>query len=108
MNEISYLIYLIVFVIGLIAGLVLSYRKHGEPFIIEKIEPISLAIAIIGCFLVLNASILSTAFLPHLILVSLGLLLAGLILGMRPGYGRLETFIGITISVIVYFIIFII
>lgn len=37
-------------------------------------------------------------------LIAAGLLLAGFVIGERPGYGRIETLIGIIAAVIVYLI----
>ena len=73
MEELYYMIYIIVFVIGSIAGLLLSYKKHMEPFIISEIDVLTLVSAIIG-----------------------------LAIGRRPGYGRKETAIGILIAVVVW------
>lgn len=101
MNEVSYLIYILAFIIGSIVGLLLSYKKHGEPFIDSKIELLPLILAIIGWVLVLN----STIFLLQIIAtISIGLFLIGLVIGMRPGYGRYETLIGIIVSVIIWLI----
>ncbi|WP_297898464.1 energy-converting hydrogenase subunit EhaL family protein [Methanobrevibacter sp.] len=105
MNELSYLIYILVFIIGSILGLLISYKKHGEPFIINDIEIVSLIIAIIGWILLFNYGIISIiiGFISPEILISIGLFLIALVMGMRPGYGRKETFIGIIISALIWF-----
>lgn len=102
MDVFSYFIYIIFFVTGSIIGLVFSYSKHGEPFIINKIDYISLIISIIGWFLLINSALITLNYLVNLILISLGLLMIGFVIGMRPGYGRFETFIGIAISVTIW------
>ena len=38
------------------------------------------------------------------VLITISLLLAGFVMGERPGYGRAETVIGIAVAVIVYLI----
>ncbi|MCQ2737097.1 MAG: DUF2104 domain-containing protein [archaeon] len=100
--EILYLIYVLVFIIGSIAGLLLSYKKHMEPFIISEIDVVYLVLAIIGWFLFLNFPLLS--FIPSFIAISIGLFLIGLVIGARPGYGRKETVIGAIISISIYLV----
>jgi len=104
MNELSYLIYLLVFIIGSIVGLLISYKKHGEPFIFNNIDVFSLIIAIVGWVLLFNYGLFATliGFVSPEIIISLSLFLIALVIGMRPGYGRKETVIGIAISVIVW------
>jgi len=103
MSELSYLIYILVFIIGSIVGLLISYKKHGEPFVFNGIEVLSLIIAIIGWILLVNYGLIYqiTGFMPE-ILISIGLFLIALVIGMRPGYGRKETLIGIIISIIIW------
>ena len=48
------MIYILVFIIGLIAGLLLSYKKHMEPYIMSEIDTPSLILAIVGWFFLLN------------------------------------------------------
>ncbi|MDR0900985.1 MAG: DUF2104 domain-containing protein, partial [Methanobrevibacter sp.] len=98
----SYLIYLLAFIIGAVLGLLLSYKKHGEAFIINKIDIVSLIIAIIGWTLLLNHALL--AFITPLISISISLFLIALVLGMRPGYGRKETIIGFLIAILIWII----
>lgn len=100
--EILYLIYVLVFIIGSIAGLLLSYKKHMEPFIISEIDVVYLVLAIIGWFLFLNFALLS--FIPSFIAISIGLFLIGLVIGARPGYGRKETVIAAIISILIYLV----
>jgi len=99
-DEITYLIYIISFVLGSVLGLLLSYKKYNQPFVTKKIDPVALIISIAGWFLVVNSALLF--FLPSFVSITLGLFLAALVLGMRPGYGRYETVIGILISAVVW------
>jgi len=103
MNELSYLIYLLVFIIGSIIGLLISYKKHGEPFIFEGIDIFSLIIAIVAWVLLFNYGLFVSliGFVSPEIIISIALFLIALIIGMRPGYGRKETVIGIVISAII-------
>ena len=48
------MIYILVFIIGLIAGLLLSYKKHMEPYIMSEIDTPSLILAIVGWFFLLS------------------------------------------------------
>lgn len=100
MNELSYLIYILVFIIGSIIGLLISYKKHGEPFVFNDIDIISLIIAIIGWILLFNYGLFVSliGIISPEIIISIALLLITLVIGMRPGYGRKETLIGIAIS----------
>ena len=41
MEELYYMIYILVFIIGLIAGLLLSYKKHMEPYIMSEIDTLT-------------------------------------------------------------------
>jgi energy-converting hydrogenase A subunit L len=100
MNETSYLLYLISFVLGSVVGLVLSYQKYKSPFAIDKIDVLALVIAIIGWFLTLNSSLLT--FIPSYVAIAMGLFLVALVLGMRPGYGRYETIIGLAVGGIIW------
>jgi len=100
MEELYYMIYIIVFVIGSIAGLLLSYKKHMEPFIISEIDVLTLVLAIVGWFLLLNHGLIS--FISSVILLTIAFFFIGLAIGRRPGYGRKETAIGILIAVIVW------
>ena len=100
MNEIEYLIYLLAFIVGAITGLLLSYKKHGETFIYNKIEIVPLTIAIIGWTLLFNFVLVS--IIPSVIIIALALFLISTVLGMRPGYGRYETAIGVLISIAIW------
>ncbi|KZX16585.1 hypothetical protein MBCUT_07390 [Methanobrevibacter cuticularis] len=102
MTELSYLLYLLAFIIGSVLGLLISYKKHGEAFIINKIDIVSLIIAIIGWILLFNYALLP--FISSYILIAIALFLIALVFGMRPGYGRKETFLGIIISAIIWII----
>ena len=100
MNEVTYLIYIISFIIGSILGLVLSYRKYTAPFVTKNIDIVALVLAIIGWMLAVNSQLLT--FIPSYITITIGIFLIALVIGMRPGYGRYETFIGFTLAVLIY------
>ena len=91
----DYMIYIITFTVGLILGLLYSYSKHGEPFIAVTEPNIPLmVVSIVGWFLGFNSG--------NVILSAIGFLLAGFVMGERPGYGRKETATGLIIAVVVY------
>ena len=104
MNELSYLIYLLVFIVGSIIGLLISYKKHGEPFILNGIDIFSLIVAIVGWVLLINYGLIVSliGFVSPEIIISIALFLIALIIGMRPGYGRKETVIGVIVSLIIW------
>ena len=91
----DYMIYILTFAVGSILGLLYSYKQHGEPFIAET-EPniILLVVSIVGWFLGFNSG--------NVILSAIGFLLAGFVMGERPGYGRKETATGLIIAIVVY------
>ncbi|WP_458403174.1 energy-converting hydrogenase subunit EhaL family protein [Methanobrevibacter sp.] len=93
----DYMIYIITFVVGSILGLLYSYKQHGEPFIaVTKINIPFTIISIAGWVLGFCSG--------NIILSAVGFLLAGFVMGERPGYGRKETAVGLIIAVIVYLI----
>lgn len=92
MTYFVYLPHLLLFTVGTLLGLQISYRWHSEPFALKKIEPIPLALAIIG-------GVLTVFYVP------LGLLFIGFVIGMRPGYGFYESIIGILLAVILWVVI---
>ena len=94
---IEYLIYILTFVIGSILGLLSSYKKHGEPYVIKGLDIAITVIALIGWILIFN-------FTWSVILLAIGFFLVGFVLNERPGYGRLETVIGIVVSAVIYLI----
>ena len=87
----DYLPQIIMFTVGLILGLEISYRWHGEAFVERKIEPIPLILALVGGGLIMIYS-------------PLGLLFLGFVLGMRPGYGIYESIIGILFAMALWVI----
>lgn len=94
----DYMIYILAFVVGSILGLLYSYKQHGEPFVAVSEFNIPMAIiSIIGWVLGFNAN--------NIILSGIGFLLAGFVMGERPGYGRRESAVGLVISIIVYLLI---
>ena len=100
MDNHLYLIYILSFVIGYILGLLLSYKKYSEPFIINKIDVLALIMAIIGWVLALNAQLIPA--IPEFITVTVGVFLFAMVFGMRPGYGRYETVIGFAVAGIIW------
>ena len=94
---IEYLIYILTFVIGSILGLLWSYKKHGEPYVIKGLDIAITVVALIGWILIFN-------FTWSVILLAIGFFLVGFVLNERPGYGRLETVIGIVVSAVIYLI----
>lgn len=92
-----YLIYLLTFVIGSILGLLYSYKLHGEPYVADSSLDIKLCIvSVVGWILAFNSG--------NMILGGIGFLLAGFVMGERPGYGRKETAIGLVIAIVIYLI----
>ena len=91
----DYLIYLLTFVIGSILGLLYSYKLHGEPYVADGSLNIKMCvISIVGWNLGINSG--------SIIFGGIGFLLAGFVMGERPGYGRKETAIGLVVAIIVY------
>lgn len=97
LNEI-YLIYTVSFVIGSLVGLLLSYRKYRAPFVDEKIDPLALAVALVGWIILVNAS--RMPFTEPLRVA--GLFMVAMVAGMRPGYGRYETAAGLITAAIIW------
>jgi energy-converting hydrogenase A subunit L len=97
-----YLVYLLSFIIGMLLGLVLSYKKYTEPFVIKRIDYVALVISIIGWILLVNSQFIM--FISQYISITIGLFLVAIVLGMRPGYGRYELAIGFAISAIIWII----
>jgi energy-converting hydrogenase A subunit L len=100
MNDATYLLYIISFVLGSIVGLVLSYRKYTAPYVTKNIDMIALAVSIIGWMLIINSHLI--IFIPIYLSITIGIFLVAMVLGMRPGYGRYETIIGFILAAIVY------
>lgn len=100
MDLIIYLVYILSFVIGMIVGLLLSYKKYTEPFVSENIDIVALVISIVGWILLLNSQFIM--IIPQYILITVGLFLVATVLGMRPGYGRYELAIGFIVSGIIW------
>ena len=92
----DYMIYLLAFVVGSILGLLYSYNLHGEPFVADsKFNVLMGIVAIIGWGLAFVSG--------NVVLAAIGFLLAGFVMGERPGYGRKETALGLVIAIILYF-----
>ena len=91
----NYMIYILAFAIGSILGLLYSYKQHGEPYVaVSKFNAAVAVVSVIGWVLAFNAN--------NIILSGIGFLLAGFIMGERPGYGRKESAVGLIIAIIVY------
>ncbi len=97
--QILYLVYILSFVIGSIAGLVFSYKKYTEPFITRNIDLIALVLAIIGWMLALNFPL---TMIPYYVSITIGVFLIAMVIGMRPGYGRYETLIGFGLAGLIW------
>jgi len=82
--------------------LVLSYKKYNAPYALGKIDVLALISAVLGWFMVFNSALIN--FIPQYISITIGVFLLAVVLGMRPGYGRSETFIGIIIAGIIWII----
>ena len=91
----DYMIYIITFTVGSILGLLYSYSKHGEPFVaVIDLNIPFMVVSIVGWFLGFNSG--------NVILSAIGFLLAGFVMGERPGYGRKETAVGLIIAIVTY------
>lgn len=91
----NYLVYLITFVIGSILGLLYSYKLHGEPYVVDsKLDAKTCIMSVIGWTLGFNSG--------SIILGGIGFLLAGFVMGERPGYGRKESAIGLGVAIIIF------
>lgn len=91
----DYMIYLLTFAAGSILGLLYSYSKHGEPFVaVSDFNAPFALISIVGWVLGFCSG--------NVILSAVGFLLAGFVMGERPGYGRKETAVGLIIGIIAY------
>ena len=91
----DYMIYILTFAVGSILGLLYSYKQHGEPFVaVTKFNIPFAVISIIGWVLGFNSG--------NIILSAIGFLLAGFVMGERPGYGRKESALGLIVGIVVY------
>jgi energy-converting hydrogenase A subunit L len=93
----DYMIYILTFAVGSILGLLYSYKQHGEPFVaVSKFNIPFAIISIVGWILGFCSG--------SVILSAIGFLIAGFVMGERPGYGRKETAVGLIIAIIAYFV----
>ena len=91
----DYLIYILAFVVGSVLGLLYSYKQHGEAYVaVTNLNIPAAIVAVVGWVLAFNSG--------SIILSGIGFILAGFVMGERPGYGRKESAIGLVIAVIVY------
>jgi energy-converting hydrogenase A subunit L len=97
-----YLAYILSFVVGMIVGLLLSYKKYTEPFVSKNIDLAALVISIIGWILFLNSQLIM--LIPQYISITVGLFFIAIVLGMRPGYGRYELAIGFIVSGLIWLV----
>lgn len=102
-NIIIYLIYVFVFIIGSIVGLLLSYKKYTEPFVRKNIDLTALILALVGWFITINYSLIEP-LIPYYYTIIFGIFLIAMVIGMRPGYGRFETVIGFAVAGIIWII----
>ena len=102
MDLTTYLAYILSFVIGMIVGLVLSYKKYTEPFVSKNIDLVALVISIIGWILFLNNQFIT--LIPQYISITVGLFFIAIVLGMRPGYGRYELATGFIVSGLIWLV----
>lgn len=100
----NYLIYILTFIIGSIAGLLWSYKNHSQPYIINGLDSVALIVAIIGWIFVFLGGILWTNIIASFILLAIGFFMVGFVFSERPGYGRKETAIGIVVGIVIYVI----
>lgn len=78
----------------------MSYKKYSAPFVTEKIDVIALVVSVIGWLILLNNQLI--VLIQPFVSITVGLFMVAMVLGMRPGYGRYETLIGIFISGALY------
>lgn len=91
----DYMIYVLVFAVGSILGLLYSYKQHGEAFVADpNFNAPAAAVAVVGWCLAFNSG--------NVILIAIGLFLGGFIMGERPGYGRKETAVGLVVAIVLY------
>lgn len=91
----DYMIYILAFVVGSILGLLYSYKQHGEPFVaVSEFNIVFCIISIVGWVLGFNAG--------NIILSAIGFILAGFVMGERPGYGRKESAVGLIAAIFIY------
>ena len=91
----DYMIYILTFAVGSILGLLYSYKQHGEPFVaVTEFNTPFAVISVVGWVLGFCSG--------NIILSAIGFLLAGFVMGERPGYGRKETAVGLIVGIIAY------
>jgi energy-converting hydrogenase A subunit L len=100
MSQTLYLLYVLSFVVGSIAGLVLSYKKYKAPFVTQNVDVLALVLAVVGWVLALNSPLFG--MIPSYISITVGIFLIAMVLGMRPGYGRYETVTGFAVAAVLW------
>ncbi|ENN95818.1 hypothetical protein J422_05763 [Methanocaldococcus villosus KIN24-T80] len=92
MNLFEINIAIVCFIVGNFLGLNYSYNKYPFPYVENKIDMLALILSILGGIL-LNTP-----------LYDLGILLLSFPFGMRPGYGRIEFILGLSLAIILYLV----
>ncbi len=87
------------FILGSILGLEYSYKAYPAPYRERVVDPIALPVSVLGWALMGYAAAKAEAA-PALV----GAFMAGFALNMRPGYGRVETAVGIATAVLSYLV----
>ncbi|WP_456481356.1 DUF2104 domain-containing protein [Methanopyrus sp.] len=80
------------FLVGSLVGLEYSYRMYPEIFRERRVDPIGLLLAVLGWTLLAVSWARSVP-----VGVWIAAFLIGYVVNMRPGYGRIETALGIVI-----------
>ena len=83
--------------LGGFLGLSYSYNKYVKPYVERSIDKWALISAVLG-------GVIFSIPLPYGINCPLSLFLLGIPFGMRPGYGRIELIVGVSIAVLGYLI----
>lgn len=78
-------------------GLSYSYNRYVKPYVEKSIDKLALVCAVLG-------GILFSTPLPYSANYLISSFLLGIPFGMRPGYGRVELIIGVSIAVLGYLI----
>ncbi|WP_457614487.1 DUF2104 domain-containing protein [Methanopyrus sp.] len=85
------------FLVGSLIGLEYSYRMYSEIFRERRTDPIGLLLAILGWTLLAVSWVRSVP-----VGIWIAAFLIGYVVNMRPGYGRIETALGIVIFLVAF------
>ncbi|WP_456484431.1 DUF2104 domain-containing protein [Methanopyrus kandleri] len=84
------------FLTGSLVGLEYSYRVYPEIFRERRVDPIGLLLAVLGW------TLLAVSWMRSVLVgIWIAAFLIGYVVNMRPGYGRIETALGIVTFLIV-------